>query len=163
MAGLGEQVSSWDRSDWMDFGSRVWAKRQSVLNFWPVSSCTRGPCVWVKQGLGFMIYCQEPLLHAVAQTSFEGHVRQLVNAGRMAEALRLWDSVVEIQHLPLPDPQPIRPIPGLPPHKIVQGAKTTVEAFSFHGWGGGPSEERWSGRVLTQQMRGCATGLHRGP
>ena len=48
-------------------------------------------------------------------------------------------------------------------HKIVQGAKTTVEAFSFHGWGGGPSEERWSGRVLTQQMRGRATGLHRGP
>lgn len=67
-----------------------------------------------RPGVHVAIYCKEPLLHAAAQTCFEGHVRQLVNAGRLAEATRLWESVVEIQHLPLPDLEPIPTIPGLP-------------------------------------------------
>ena len=100
-----------------------------------------------RPGIHVAIYCQEPLLHAVAQTSFEGHVRQLVNAGRMAEALRLWDSVVEIQHLPLPDPQPIRPIPGLPPmRRAVCTAQDCARCENHRGGFQFPWVGRWTQR-----------------
>ena len=100
-----------------------------------------------RPGIHVAIYCQEPLLHAVAQTSFEGHVRQLVNAGRMAEALRLWDSVVEIQHLPLPDPQPIRPIPGLPPMgRAVCTAQDCARCENHRGGFQFPWVGRWTQR-----------------
>ena len=100
-----------------------------------------------RPGVHVAVYCQEPVLHAAAQTSFEGYVRQLVEAGRMADARRLWDSVVEIQHLPLPDPQPIRPIPGLPPmRRAVCCAENCVRCETQRGGFQFPWVGRWTNR-----------------
>lgn len=100
-----------------------------------------------RPGVHVAVYCQEPVLHAAAQTCFEGYVRQLVEAGRMAEARRLWDSVVEVQHLPLPDPQPIRPIPGLPPmRRSVCCAENCARCDNLRGGFQFPWVGRWTNR-----------------
>ena len=71
--------------------------------------------VVIRAGIDVAVHCKEPLLHAAAFSSFEVYIHGLLEQGRMSDAITLWDSVVEIQHLPIPDEPLLSPIRGLPP------------------------------------------------
>ena len=71
--------------------------------------------VAIRAGIDVAVHCKEPLLHAAAFSSFEVYIHGLLEQGRMSDAITLWDSVVEIQHLPIPDEPLLSPIRGLPP------------------------------------------------
>ena len=146
---MDEQVSSWDRSVWMDFGSRVWAKKAFSFDFWSCFLVHRGHLCMseVRPGIHVAVFCREPLLHAAAQTCFESHVRKLVEAGRPREAQQLWHSVVEIQHLLLPDFEPNARIPGLPAmRRAVCCAEGCVRCGSQRGGFQFPWIGRWTNR-----------------
>lgn len=71
--------------------------------------------VAIRAGIDVAVHCKEPILHAAAFSSFEVHIHGLLEQGKMSEAIMLWDSVVEIQHLPIPEEPLLSPVRGLPP------------------------------------------------
>lgn len=64
--------------------------------------------------MALAVHCPYPLLHAAAWSDFAKHVADLKRKGRGSEALRLWASVVEFQHMP-PTTALDATAPGMPP------------------------------------------------
>ncbi len=60
------------------------------------------------------VHTRNPNLHAAAGTDFEQHVRLLLATGGKNEAEGLWESALEVHHLPAPR-APSLAGTGLPP------------------------------------------------
>ena len=50
-----------------------------------------------------LVHTLDPVLHPGARHDFQSHVESLARSGRGEEAAELWASVVEVQHLPVPE------------------------------------------------------------
>lgn len=61
-----------------------------------------------------VVHTRYKVVSPATHVAFVQHVRGLKAVGRHRDALGLWTSVVEFQHLPVPDENP-RDIEGLPP------------------------------------------------
>ena len=93
-------------------------------------------------GLEVAGYTEARTLGPASFHDFRAHVRSLLGAGKLTQAARLWQSVLEVVHLPIPAPN-LLDIEGLPPLRRV--VCTTVPCAHCDEGSRGLSEFPWLG------------------
>ena len=105
-------------------------------------------------GLEVASYTEARTLGPASFHDFRDHVRSLLGAGKLTQAARLWHSVFEVVHLPIPAPN-LLDIECLPPMRRV--VCTAVPCVHCDEGRRGLSEFPWLG---TWSHRGVVTPLH---